>query len=200
MNNNEAYVAKEVENLAKEKDKIIAECNKAIKETIATSNQEVMNAKALTEAAIEETRYANAKVNALKLICGMLTDEDDFTSKERFFELDLQRKAFKKLYKEEWKRTKQRIKKEIFEQNNPLEKTELEEVLEKDKLTDEQIQEIENSLIEEMNEIIVNEEEQKDEPLLTEEILEELLEDKVEESSSEQEEILDEEVILDENI
>lgn len=170
MNENEKYVADEVNKLAKEKDKIIAECNKAIKETIAASNKEIMDAKALTDAAIEETRYANAKVNALKLICGMLTDEDDFTSRERFFELDLQRKAFNKLYKEEWKRTKQRIRKEIFEQKNPLEKTELEEVLESEKLTDEQIKEIEETMIEEFNETIVESETQEE--LLPEQELE----------------------------
>ena len=158
MKQNDKFVAGELAKMAKEKDKLIAEYNKSIKETITQSNKEILAAKELTEAAIEETRYANAKVNALKLICGMLTDDDDFTSKERFFELDLQRKAFNKLYKEEWKRTKQRIRKEIFEQNNPVEKTELEEVLESEVLTDEQLQEIENSLREEMNETIVEEE------------------------------------------
>ena len=168
MIQNDKFVAAELARMAKEKDKLIAEYNKSIKETITQSNKEILAAKELTEAAIEETRYANAKVNALKLICGMLTDEDDFTTKERFFELDLQRKAFNKLYKEEWKRTKQRIRKEIFEQNNPVEKTELEEVLESEVLTDEQLQEIENSLREEMNEVLEEEmvQEENEEPLI----------------------------------
>lgn len=187
MIENDKFVAGEVEKLAKEKDKIIAECNKAIKETIEASNQEVMNAKALTEAAIEETRYANAKVNALRLICGMMTDEDDFTSREKFFELDLQRKAFNKLYKEEWKRTKQRIRKEIFEQKNPLvEKTELEEVLESEKLSDEQIQEIEESLKEEINDTIV--ETLQEEDVTVETIEEQPIIEEVKEESEESEE------------
>lgn len=187
MIENDKFVASEVEKLAKEKDKIIAECNKAIKETIEASNQEVMNAKALTEAAIEETRYANAKVNALRLICGMMTDEDDFTSREKFFELDLQRKAFNKLYKEEWKRTKQRIRKEIFEQKNPLvEKTELEEVLESEKLSDEQIQEIEESLKEEINDTIV--ETLQEEDVTVETIEEQPIIEEVKEESEESEE------------
>ena len=202
MSANEAFVASETEKLAKEKDRIIAECNKAIKETIATSNQEVMNARALTDAAIEETRYANAKVNALKLICGMLTDEDDFTSKERFFELDLQRKAFKKLYKEEWKRTKQRIRKEIFEQKNPLEKTELEEVLESEKLSDEQIQQIEESLKEEINETIVEQENEQlnvdEETVIAEEIVEDISDEEIglQEVKEEQKEDADSEEIV----
>ena len=199
MKQNDKFVAGELAKMAKEKDKLIAEYNKSIKETIAASNKEVLAAQELTAAAIEETRYANAKVNALKLICGMLTDEDDFTSKERFFELDLQRKAFNKLYKEEWKRTKQRIKKEIFEQNNPLEKTELEEVLESETLSEEKLQEIEDSLRDEMNEVILEQEnldmEDPEELLsdseleiLDEEIIEEIESEILEEESFEQEE------------
>ena len=207
MNENEKFVAKEIARMEKEKDKLIVECNKAIKETIATSNKEILNAKALTDAAIEETRYANAKVNALKLICGMLTDEDDFTSKERFFELDLQRKAFKKLYKEEWKRTKQKIKKEIFEQNNPLEKTELEEVLESETLSEQQLQEIEDSLKEEMNEILEQESLDED-PILEsteieeefEETYDEIIEEDLDDEELDEEENEEEVILFDDTI
>ena len=195
---NEKFVSDELAKMAREKDKLIAECNKAIKETIATSNKEVLDARALTEAAIEETRYANAKVNALKLICGMLTDEDDFTSKERFFELDLQRKAFNKLYKEEWKRTKQRIKKEIFEQNNPVEKTELEEVLQSETLTDEQLQEIEDSLREELNEVIFEQETQEEtvQEIEIEGEFESLPDESIEQEVGSSEEITEEEPVF----
>ena len=137
----------------------------------------------------------------------MLTDEDDFTSKERFFELDLQRKAFKKLYKEEWKRTKQKIKKEIFEQNNPLEKTELEEVLESETLSEQQLQEIEDSLKEEMNEILEQESLDED-PILEsteieeefEETYDEIIEEDLDDEELDEEENEEEVILFDDTI
>ena len=64
--------------MEQERRDIIDECNKNIRETIHETNREIMAARSLTEAAIEETRYANAKLNALKKLHGMFTDEDDF--------------------------------------------------------------------------------------------------------------------------
>lgn len=162
LKENNDFLNSEVIRMEREKNKLIDECNQSIKETITSTNKEIMAARALTEAAIEETRYANAKLNAVKKIHGMFTDDDDFTSKERFTELELQRKAFKKLYKEEWKKTKQRIKREIFELNNPVIKTDLEEVLENETLTPEQINEIENEIINEItrSEIVSSQEQE----------------------------------------
>lgn len=118
LKENQEFLNSEIARLENDRVQLIDECNRSIKDTIAHTDKEVAAAKALTEAAIEESRYANAKLNAVKKMHGMLTDEDDFTSREKFKELELQRKAFKKLYKEEWKKTKQRIKSEVFELNN----------------------------------------------------------------------------------
>ena len=150
LKSNEEFMANETLRMQNEKTKLVDECNQSIKDIITSTNKEIMSARALTEAAVEETRYANAKLNAIKKMHGMFTDEDDFTSKERFTELELQKKAFNKLYKEEWKKTKQRIKREIFDLNNPVEKTQLEEVLEHQSLTPDTLEELEIQAVEEV--------------------------------------------------
>ena len=185
LKENEQFLISENARMEREKNQLIDECNLSIKDTITSTNKEIMRARALTEAAIEETRYANAKLNAIKKMHGMFTDEDDFTSKERFTELELQKKAFKKLYKEEWKKTKQRIKREIFELNNPVEKTQLEEVLEHESLTPDILDEIETQDINEMNQV------QNDE-ILEEEIIPEFEPVEADELSIDEEEIIDE--------
>ena len=207
LEENRKFLNEETLRMEQERRDIIDECNKNIRETIHETNREIMAARSLTEAAIEETRYANAKLNALKKLHGMFTDEDDFTSKERFNELELQKKAFNKLYKEEWKKTKKRIKREIFEINNPIEKTELEEVLESDKLSVDEIKKIENSILEEMNNIedeIAREPEMEEvlEPVELEEVKEENISELTLENEIESEvlEEIDEEITLEQEI
>lgn len=63
----------------------------------------------------EEKKYAMAKVLALKQQQGLITETDDFTAKESFKELEMQMVAFKKVFKEQWKKTKVKIRKEIQE-------------------------------------------------------------------------------------
>ena len=190
LRENEEFLNSETLRMEREKNSLIDECNRSIKDTITSTNKEIMAARALTEAAIEETRYANAKLNAVKKMHGMFTDEDDFTSRERFTELEQQKKAFKKLYKEEWKKTKQRIKRELFELNNPVEKTELEEVLENETLTPEQINEIESEVISEMTQL------ENDTPIIEnvsdEPSIEEIVEPEILEVTEPYEEELDE--------
>lgn len=59
---------------------------------------------------IDEKQYVSAKYLAFKQQHGLLTPEDDFTSKEKFRQLELEMISYKKLFKEEWKKTKQKIK------------------------------------------------------------------------------------------
>ncbi len=61
----------------------------------------------------EEKNYTKAQYLALRAQQGLLTEEDDFSSKEEFKQMELERKAYKKLFKEEWKRTKMRIREKV---------------------------------------------------------------------------------------
>ena len=54
----------------------------------------------------DENKYANARYLALKKQQGLISEKDDFTSKERFKQLELEMAAYKKLFKENWKKTK----------------------------------------------------------------------------------------------
>lgn len=71
-----------------------------------------------------EKKQIHAKYLAVKVQHGLLTDQDNFTSKERFKELELEMKAYKKMFKEQWKATKIKIradvKKEISETDHRL--------------------------------------------------------------------------------
>jgi hypothetical protein len=58
----------------------------------------------------EESKFSNARYIALKAQQGLITEDDDFTSKEKFQQLELEMKAYKKLFKEQWKLAKKNIR------------------------------------------------------------------------------------------
>ena len=55
----------------------------------------------------------SAKYNAVRRQQG-LTSADDFTSQESFGELERQYEAFRLYFKEQWKKAKKRIRREVF--------------------------------------------------------------------------------------
>ncbi|QVK18991.1 DUF2357 domain-containing protein [Mycoplasmatota bacterium] len=61
----------------------------------------------------EEKNYTKAQYLALRTQQGLLTEEDDYSSKEKFIQMELEMKAYKKLFREEWKRTKKRIREQV---------------------------------------------------------------------------------------
>lgn len=70
-------------------------------------------AAALAQAESEKTLLA-AQLNGLRRQYGLTTATDDYTSKERFAELEKQYAAFGQLFEEQWKGTKKRIRRELF--------------------------------------------------------------------------------------
>lgn len=62
----------------------------------------------------DQLTLANARVLAIEAKYKEKTIDDDFTSKEDFKTLEMQYLAFKKLFKAQWKKTKKRIRKELF--------------------------------------------------------------------------------------
>ena len=86
--------------LGEEKDAVIAEATDA--------NRELSEAYgALTE----EKRVLGARLNALRYEHGLMTDEDDFTSKERFDELEREYLAFYEFFEKHWKKSEDEDKK-----------------------------------------------------------------------------------------
>ena len=61
-----------------------------------------------------EKLLSDARMNALKREYGVFTGKEDFTSRESFNEIEKQYQTFRSFFKEEWKKTKKRIKNEIL--------------------------------------------------------------------------------------
>ncbi len=68
--------------------------------------------------------FVDAQLHAIRLEQGKETDEYDYTSKERFLELEGEYQAFKQLFKKEWKKTKEKIR-EDYLKNNKLDEEDL---------------------------------------------------------------------------
>lgn len=66
------------------------------------------------ERILSERTLMQAQLHGLRQQHGLITDEEDFTSKERFMELEAEFKAFEQLFETQWKYTKKRIRKEIL--------------------------------------------------------------------------------------
>ncbi len=63
---------------------------------------------------IKERRYLKAQYLALKKEVGMLTEEDDHLTQLQFDELQYTFEVFKSFYKEEWKKAKRYIRREVL--------------------------------------------------------------------------------------
>ena len=67
---------------------------------------------------IDEMRVLNARLHALRWEHGFMTENDDFTTKESFEELEHTFEVFKKFYKKEWSKTKRTIRKTVLNFKN----------------------------------------------------------------------------------
>ena len=63
----------------------------------------------------EEKKYESAKIKALKNQHGLM-DDADYTSKQKFRQLEMEMEAYKKLFKEQWKKAKSQIRQKVKEE------------------------------------------------------------------------------------
>ena len=87
-------------------DELSGKYNNYIEES--TKHSKVLNETILNLE--EEKNYANAKYIALKAQQGMMTTEDEVVTKEQFKQLEAERNAYRKHFKEQWKKAKMRIR------------------------------------------------------------------------------------------
>jgi len=85
---------------------LVFEYNQSVEEN--SNNANLLNSQIMQ--LNDEKKYANAQYIALKTQQGLITDESEFTSKEKFKQLELEMIAYKKLFKDQWKKTKARIR------------------------------------------------------------------------------------------
>lgn len=100
---------------AEKLEQIKNECDTALRESTDALNeksQALTTALAEYDKLLEEKRFVEARVKALGGIVG------DYTSRERFNELENEYKAFTREYKKQWEATKKAIKKQHLNINN----------------------------------------------------------------------------------
>ena len=97
-----------------EYEKRISELNDEIKRIKKRHKNEIEDYKDEIDHLIKERQFVEAQLHIIRVEQGKITDEYDYTSKERFEELELQYRAFRQLFKKEWGKTKARIRKEIL--------------------------------------------------------------------------------------
>jgi len=87
------------------KDTLVNESN-AYELTVNDLNQKLKRM-------LDEKQYVRAQFLAFKAQQGLLTEEDDYTTKEKFKQLEQEMQAYKKLFKEQWKKTKEKIRTQV---------------------------------------------------------------------------------------
>ncbi|MBQ9714711.1 MAG: DUF2357 domain-containing protein [Clostridia bacterium] len=98
---------------------------------------------------VKHKAISDARLLALRSEYGLIGENEDFTTKEQTDELEHQYEMFRLFYKKEWKKTKQRIKAEVYAKNLELKKKKKEKSLQ----TEENLEETETiSQEQEMNE------------------------------------------------
>lgn len=85
-----------------------------LNEEIKSLQDEIAALDKRIEHLIQERQFVEAQLHIIRVEQGKTTDEYDYTSKERFEELEAQYKAFKQLFVKEWGKTKKRIREEMF--------------------------------------------------------------------------------------
>ena len=90
------------------------ECGNKISELNAECEREVSRVTEELSALREEDELLRAELRAQKQINGSIVEEGDFTSRERFEELEKEYAALGKLLDKEWKKTKKKIRKRVL--------------------------------------------------------------------------------------
>lgn len=98
----------------KEKEEADSKLERALKEK-SSAEKELSSCRAESARLQQEKTLAQAQLISMKKDCGALTEKDDFTGREQFDELEHQYRVFRSFFREEWKKAKKRIRKEVFE-------------------------------------------------------------------------------------
>lgn len=104
-------------------------------------NQEVLSSKAIQELTTQKMLVVS-ELDAIRAQQGKLTPSLDYTSRERFSEMEEEFEAFKKFFKEQWKLTKKQIRKEVLWAKQEAKKTNKEEVKEEKTIENNQLEEV----------------------------------------------------------
>lgn len=104
----------EYEEMKKELQEEINKKEEEINESLNSMTQELEENKEELKKAQNDKNFATAQLLAMRIKMNIKTKEDDYTSKERFKELEEQYFIFEQFFSEEWKRTKKKIRKQYL--------------------------------------------------------------------------------------
>ncbi len=90
------------------------ECERKTAEIRANADSEVEKYSKETERVTKANYLMRGQLNGLRHKYGLLPKEEDFSSKERFEELEKEFAAFYELFEGEWKKARKRIRKDIL--------------------------------------------------------------------------------------
>ena len=96
----------------------IEELNKEMRDLNKDHEKEIERYEKRIDHLVKERQFVEAQLHIIRVEQGKITDEYDYTSRERFEELELQYRAFKQLFKKEWGKTKAKIRQEILSNDN----------------------------------------------------------------------------------
>lgn len=134
LNNKQRQLVKTCEDKVNEMKN---ECLKQIEDNDLLTNNKILEMTRIKDLAVSE-------LDAIRIQQGKLTPSLDYTSRERFLEIEAEFEVFKKFYNEQWKLTKKQIRQEILwkKQEAKQAKNKKEEKVEE--ITNEENQVIEN--------------------------------------------------------
>lgn len=134
LNNKQRQLVKTCEDKVNEMKN---ECLKQIEDSDLLTNNKILEMTRIKDLAVSE-------LDAIRIQQGKLTPSLDYTSRERFLEIEAEFEVFKKFYNEQWKLTKKQIRQEILwkKQEAKQAKNKKEEKVEE--ITNEENQVIEN--------------------------------------------------------
>ena len=109
-----AELEREGEEYKKECDARIAQIMRECSEKIAAAEERTEEVRRQYAELEERKTMISAELHGLRQKCGYTSDAEDYTSKERLDELEKEYIAFIRFFNGEWKKTKNRIRKELL--------------------------------------------------------------------------------------
>lgn len=83
-------------------------------EIVAKKEQALVDVKEENRLLVDLKQLSDGRLNSLRHQYGLMTEADDFTTENAFNEIENQYNAFRRFFKGEWKKTKKKIRAELF--------------------------------------------------------------------------------------
>ena len=110
----EAKVKETLESTRAEIASTRSECQRRTEEITRTATENVKKYSDETERVTKANILLRGQLNGLRHKYGLLTSDDDFSTKERMEELETEFQAFYELFEDEWRKTRRKIRKDIL--------------------------------------------------------------------------------------